>query len=118
MEKKLLDYEKFIEKKTKEATTAAEKAKLIDYHKEMMVNFQHERLIHLIITLFFVFVSILLLFIAAWAGATYSFGKEMMPLYILMGILVILTGFYVKHYYVLENHIQALYKYTEKLHDI
>ena len=62
--------------------------------------------------------EITFLFIAAWAGATYSFGKEMLPLYILLAIMVILTGFYVKHYYVLENHIQALYKYTEKLHDI
>lgn len=118
MEKKLLDYEKFIEKRAKEANTAAEKAKLLDLHRDMLANFQHERLMHLIITLFFVFMSIAFLFIAAWAGATYSFGQEMMPLYILLGIMVILTGFYVKHYYVLENHIQALYKFTEKLRDI
>lgn len=117
MEKKLLDYEKSIDKKVREASTAAEKTKLAEYHREMVANFQHERLIHLIITLFFVFISIMLLFIAAWTGATYSFGQEMLPLYILLGIMVVLTGFYVKHYYVLENHIQALYKYCEKLRD-
>ena len=116
MEKKLHDYEKQIEKLEKEAKTPAERAKLAEYHREMVANFQHERLIHLIVTLFFALISVTFLFISAWAEVTYHFGKEMIPLYILTAMLVILTGFYVRHYYVLENHIQGLYKYTEKLH--
>lgn len=115
MEKKLHEYEKQIEKKEKETTSPAERAKLAEYHKEMLANFQHERLIHLIVTLFFAMISVTFLFITAWAGVAYNFGKELLPLYILTALLTILTGFYVRHYYVLENHIQGLYKYTEKL---
>lgn len=118
MEKKLRDYEKQIAKLVKEANTPSKRAEILAYHNEMIANFQRERLIHLIVTLFFALVSITFLFITAWAGVAYNFGRELIPLYILTAILTVLTGFYVKHYYFLENHIQELYKYIEKLHNL
>ena len=51
----------------------------------------------------------------AWEVVMNGWLLEMIPLYVLALILVILTGFYVKHYYFLENHIQGLYKYIEEL---
>lgn len=118
MEKRIRDYEKFIKKKADKKLNGAEQARLARYHYEMLENFQHERLVHLIVTLFFSAMAVAFLFIASWATVAYNLRYEMLPLYGLTIILVILTGFYVKHYYFLENHIQDLYKYTTKLHDI
>ena len=115
MEKKIKEYEKFIEKKTKEKLNPIERVKLMEYHREMVTNFQHERLIHLIIMLFFVAVSLGLLGILVWSLYSLGLVIEMLSFYILTGIVVIMTIFYVKHYYFLENHVQGLYKYTKTL---
>lgn len=115
MEKKILKYEKFIKEKTSKELDEKERAKLANYHIEMVKNFQHERLIHLIVTLFFAALAILVIFVAAWSINIYGFMFEFIPLYVLAMILAVLTGFYVRHYYFLENHVQKLYKYTEKL---
>lgn len=118
MEKRIREYEIFIEKATKKKMSEAERDKLARYHFEMMESFQHERLIHLLVMLFFTLISVVFLFIAAWTTISYKLHYEMAPLYILTIILAVLTGFYVKHYYFLENHIQGLYKYTARLKDI
>ena len=115
MEKKIRQYEQFMAKVTSEKLDEKKREKLARYHFEMMESFQHERHIHLLVTLFFSFMTIVFLFIAAWATATYDLHQEMILLLILTAILATLTGFYVRHYYFLENHIQALYKYTRKL---
>ena len=54
MEDKIREYEKFIEKKTSGNLGPIERVKLAEYHKEMVANFQHERLVHLLVMLFFV----------------------------------------------------------------
>ncbi len=115
MEKKIRAYEKYIAREAGREMDDATREKLAKYHSEMLKNFQNERLIHLIIMLFFVAFTAVVCVAAAWAVLTYGFALEMTPLYILTIILIILTGCYVKHYYFLENHIQGLYKYIEKL---
>ena len=115
MEKKIKAYEIFIAHETVRELSDKERDKLIRYHCEMMENFQHERLIHLIVTLFFALFAIVAIFVSAWIVGNYGFSYEMIPLFALVLVLVVLTGFYVKHYYFLENHVQGLYKYTEKL---
>ncbi|MDR1032881.1 MAG: hypothetical protein LBL84_02610, partial [Candidatus Nomurabacteria bacterium] len=63
MDKKLKQHQQYIEDKTKAFKGSAD-AKLLDatiaYHQNMIKNFQHERFIHLIITLFFVSVTLIL----------------------------------------------------------
>ena len=118
MEKKIRNYENFIREASEQKLNKEEKTKLAKYHSEMMKNFQHERLIQLLVTLFFAFVTLAPLFIVLWMTITYETRQEIYPLYVLAIILAVLTGFYVKHYYFLENHIQGLYKYTEKLGEI
>ena len=115
MEKKILAYEKFIEREAKREMSASKRKELAELHAETVRNFQHERLIHLIVTLFFAGLAVVVVFIAIWVAIKYGWMLEVLPLYILAGILVILTVFYVRHYYFLENHVQGLYKYTEKL---
>ena len=115
MEKKILEYEKFIARETGREMSAAERSNLWTYHREMIANFQHERLIHLIITLFFAAFTILSIIAVGWVAAVNAFSVEMIPFYVLAAILVVLSFFYVKHYYFLENHIQGLYKYSDIL---
>ena len=115
MEKMIREYEKEIAKRTEKKLGPIERMRLVEYHREMVANFQHERMVHLIIMLFFVMVSLGLLAIFMFTSFNYGFLLEMIPFYILIVIVVVLTGFYIKHYYFLENHIQELYEYTKKL---
>ena len=115
MEKMIKSYEQFIEKKASEKLSDANREELVEYHREMVTNFQHERLVHLLIMLFFITVALILLGILAWSIIMYGFILEMLAFYIMTGIVTILAIAYVKHYYFLENHIQNLYKYSAKL---
>ncbi len=67
--------------------------------------FQHERLIHLLVTLFFSLFAVVLTYL--------SFNNPMYSL-IALAIIVILA-FYIKHYYFLENSVQYLYKLYDKI---
>ena len=115
MEDMIREYEKFIEEKTSKPLGPIERVKVAEYHKEMVANFQHERLIHLIVMFFFVAIALVLLGFFGYDLATYGFMIELLPYYTLTLIVVILSFFYVKHYYFLENHIQAVYKYNKIL---
>ncbi len=115
MEEKIREYESFIQKRTEQKLGPLERIRLAEYHKEMVANFQHERLVHLLIMLFFVVVSLGLIGTFSVISYLWGFCIELIPFYILIVVVVVLTVFYVKHYYFLENHIQGLYKYTKKL---
>ena len=115
MEDMIREYEKFIEEKTSKPLGPIERVKVAEYHKEMVANFQHERLIHLIVMFFFVAVALVLLGFFGYDLMTYGLMLEMLPYYIMTLLVVVLSFFYVKHYYFLENHIQALYKYNKVL---
>ena len=67
--------------------------------------FQHERLIHLIVTMFFALFTIILIY--------FSFNNAAFSLIALA--LIVLLGFYIKHYYFLENSVQYLYKLYDKM---
>ena len=72
--------------------------------------FQHERLIHLIVTVLFALMTILVFLLAVtnfslWTGVL---------LLLLLGLLVP----YIKHYWLLENGTQKLYQYYDRLEDL
>ena len=71
--------------------------------------FQHERLIHLIVTVF-VGISTILFFGIALENELISF-------IILALITLVLFIFYILHYYFLENSVQELYKHYWNLKD-
>ena len=67
--------------------------------------FQHERLIHLLVTLFFALFAVVLTYL--------SFNN---PMYSLIALaIIVLLAFYIKHYYFLENSVQYLYKLYDKI---
>ena len=72
--------------------------------------FQHERLIHLIVTVLFALMTILVFLVAVtnfelWTG-------------ILLLLLLALLIPYIKHYYLLENGTQKLYRFYDKLEEL
>ena len=110
MKNKMEDYEKFIKKEIEKGNTSKE---LLEYHEEMVRCFQHERLVHLIITLFFV--ALALAALVATGFSIGNLGREwwvMWPLYFTTLIVTILAIAYVKYYHYLENHTQKLYDLT------
>ncbi len=115
MTNQILEYEKFIKKETSKKLDEKSLKRLAKIHRETVANFQHERLVHLLIMLFFIAVSLVLLTFLFLSLLNSVSGLETLPFYILTALTVTLTFFYVKHYYFLENHIQALYKYTKIL---
>lgn len=80
---------------------------LVDFHRVQIGFLQHERLAHLLITLFFglvFFGSIIAQLILVNIG--------------LMAASVILLGmlsFYIWHYFILENGVQKLYQLDKKI---
>lgn len=80
---------------------------LLNYHHLQILNLQHERLIHLIVT---GLVTILLMVSFSLLITNYSFLKMLLTL-----ILMTLDCFYLYHYYFLENSVQRWYKIENQL---
>lgn len=74
------------------------------WHLSQVQAFQHERFIHLIVTLFFAF-----LLLAAFVGTIIYPGWQFLAL---DAVLLITLLFYIKHYFFLENNVQKLYSLT------
>ncbi len=94
---------KFFESEHKAEEYAAERVLLL----QRIELYQHERLIHLLVTLAFA-----LLFMISLAVTLF---KGMAGLFILTVLLLALLVPYIKHYYFLENSVQKLYTYYYKI---
>lgn len=71
--------------------------------------FQHERLVHLIVTVLFAILTVCSIFITLMAG-------QYLPLLFALDILFFtLLIPYIYHYYILENGVQTLYSYYDDL---
>ncbi|MBQ1372831.1 hypothetical protein IIY67_01255 [Candidatus Saccharibacteria bacterium] len=117
MDKRLKNYQAFIAEAAKKPT-----AELIKFHQAELQQFQHERLIHLLVTLSFA-LFMLICFGAFLALCLMDWGDDMAGRNVIvygMGgmtfLLLIVTLFYVRHYYLLENGVQRLEEYTAKLY--
>ncbi len=105
MREYLGDYIKEIDKKIEEKNITE---KDIENHLIKIEFFQHERLIHLLVTLaygIFLFLSVLI-FTQIWIFV------------IVIYIALIFLLFYVRHYFFLENNVQYLYKQYDKMKNI
>lgn len=77
----------------------------IEELKTKISFFQHERLIHLIVTLFFSLFALIFMILGV---VSYYF-------LIIFAILIIFVICYIYHYYFLEKKVQYLYKVYDKL---
>jgi hypothetical protein len=91
------------------------------YHETMVHDFQHERLIHLIVTLFFAGLLLLNLASLVWSALLPLISENQIISGGLGFISLILAAtelFYIRHYYQLENGTQRLYALSKKLYDV
>ena len=111
MEKRLLDYMAYLKDISEKAESGAfSSEELAVLRQQALVQigfFQHERFIHLIVTMTFAVVTIMTLLGICVTGY--------MPLVALMVLLLVLLIPYIRHYYILENGTQTLYRYYDSL---
>lgn len=69
--------------------------------------FQHERLVHLIVTVTFALLAVVGLIFVCLDGSMGSLALEV--------LFIILLIPYIRHYYILENGVQRLYEYYDKI---
>ena len=103
----LKNHEKLIKRELDSRKGKAELKSLLEYHQNQVRNFQHERIVHLLVTLTFGLATLI------------SFGITLAFPYIGMLILdiifFVMLAFYIKHYFVLENGVQRLYKINQEI---
>lgn len=76
-------------------------------HKDKIGFMQHERIVHFLVTMLFaliltVFISVLLF-------------TDNVGILLLVTIILVLLGFYIKHYYFLENTVQKMYRVYDEI---
>ncbi len=80
------------------------------FRREMLVQiqfFQHERLIHLIVTVLFALLAVITILAALMI-------QEPAVLLLCLMFFVLLIP-YIRHYYILENGVQKLYDYYDRI---
>lgn len=112
MEKRLKSYLATMEeltgsRETLQGMDAAQRRRAADELLVQIQFFQHERLVHLIVTVTFAILTILALLGCVLAPQPAMFA--------LVALLLILLVPYIRHYYILENGVQKLYIYYDRL---
>ncbi len=105
MGERLKNYIKAMEERAAQDTPAGK-----EELEEILVQigfFQHERLIHLLVTLAFAVFAIFSMFF-------YLLTEQIMLLVLFFSFMVLLIP-YIKHYYLLENGTQRLYELYDKI---
>lgn len=101
------DYIKYVNKILSDDNKDTDYEKLMKDFLLKISFFQHERLVHLIVT---VMVAILL-----FISIIYIFMTQMQIMAILSGILLILVFCYLGYYYFIENTVMEMYKTYDKI---
>ena len=115
MKNRILNYKKQIDNDILNYESDSDYAKkvisyAIDKHLVQISFFQHERFIHLIVTFLFTLIAF-----ACVLFTVIHFEISILILTILSFVLLIP---YVKHYYLLENNVQYMYKQYDKMINI
>lgn len=110
MTKQIREYLEMLERFFREEHSDAEMLKMKAELLQRIAFYSHERLVHLIITMSFAVLFLLVLFMCLLI--------RNVGLVILAVILLAVLAAYIKHYYFLENSVQKMYLYFYKLEKI
>ena len=99
MEKRILNYRRYIDELLTRSDVNWEA--VIKEHLIQISFFQHERLIHLIVTITFAILEVIAIGLCV---VSFTLGVGLLAL-----ALLILLIPYVRHYYILENEVQKMY---------
>lgn len=107
MKKRIITYRKRIDEILNSENKEILWEDVINEHLIQVGFFQHERLIHLIVTMTFAILTIISLAIAI-------IGEYFMAFILTLGFMVLLVP-YVFHYYTLENEVQKMYEQYDRM---
>lgn len=106
----------YYEEMSRKIGAAKDRTELRTYHAQRVSEFQHERLVHLLVMFFFGGLTLAFIGVFIW-----MLTLGIMILSVLAGLLaaiVLVTElFYVGYYYRLENGVQRLYQLTDRLYE-
>ena len=106
MEQRILQYRKSIDEWLEKTEQSAQVSQEIlrdkmEEHLNQIGFFQHERLIHLIVTVTFALLEMLAILLNVISDSLFSL---LLPV-----VILILLVPYIRHYYILENEVQKMY---------
>ncbi|HDQ26234.1 MAG TPA: hypothetical protein ENN43_05745 [bacterium] len=107
MKRYLKEHEEFVKRRLLESAEEYDWAALKEHHLKRISFMQHERLIHLLVTLafgVFLFLSV---------AAVYCGGAVEMAAAVILILLLLIP--YIHHYYRLENAVQRWYKLADEI---
>lgn len=105
MEKRILNYRKYIDGLLSRDDLDWEA--VIKEHLIQISFFQHERLIHLIVTVTFALLEVVVIGLSV---VSFTLGVGLLAI-----ALLILLVPYIRHYYILENEVQKMYGQYDKM---
>lgn len=79
----------------------------LEEHLTQIGFFQHERLVHLIVTVIFALLEMLAILLSVIADSLFSI---LLPI-----VILILLIPYIRHYYILENEVQKMYVQYDRM---
>lgn len=107
MKNRILEYRKKVDDCLSGNIEVEDWNKLLEEHLIQIGFFQHERLVHLLVTLTFALLTFGSVFVVIVANY--------IPMIALTFILLILLVPYIMHYYLLENEVQRMYKQYDEI---
>ena len=107
MKERILNYRKSIDQLLENPDSKTDWAKVLKTHMDQIAFFQHERLIHLIVTALVAVLMVMCIGIAIIAGKPSMFLLAL-PLFVLLVP-------YLGHYYLLENEVQKMYGQYDRI---
>lgn len=109
MKKRIIEYRERIDAYLNGDIQVESWERVLDEHLVQIGFFQHERLIHLLVTLTFAILTV---------GTVLTvIITEYLPLLLLVLTLMVLLVPYIAHYYLLENEVQKMYAQYDKILD-
>ena len=112
MEQRILQYRKSIDEWLEKTEQSAQVSQEIlrdkmEEHLNQIGFFQHERLIHLIVTVTFALLEMLAILLNVISDSLFSL---LLPV-----VILILLVPYIRHYYILENEVQKMYVQCDRM---
>ena len=108
MKKYITEYVDYVDNYIKGSNNKKDINNFIGEHLIKISFFQHERFIHLCVTLAYTFIFLIFM---ALVALSYIFA----PIVLILAVFLI---FYIKHYFYLENCVQYMYKQYDTLKEI
>ena len=107
MKERILDYRRRIDALLEKRDADVDWKGVLEEHLVQVSFFQHERLIHLIVTVLFALLLMGTIGIALIA--------DYMPMLLVSLLVLCLLAPYISHYFLLENEVQKMYEQYDKM---